>query len=629
MEKAADKILKLSPEIKDYIWGGVRLKQLFGRDNGGKKIAESWEVSVHPDGPSGSAAGTLAEYLSKNPQAVDCAGNPFPVLIKYIDAKQNLSVQVHPDDGYARRIEGDNGKTEMWYILEADDGAGIYCGFKRDTCREEFLEKVKSGTVEELLNFIPVKKGDCFLIEAGTVHAIGAGCVICEVQQSSNVTYRVYDYNRKDADGNFRALHVDKAVDVINFNAFKDNTFSGGFESCKGGSIRRLTECRYFRCRELLLDGEYCGRAERSFVTLNVIEGSGKADGVPFECGDSFFVPCGKSFSIKGRAKIIITDKGVDVKYYAGIDLGGTFIKGGIVSSRGELVIKDKIPTDTKRPYIEIIKDMAALVNGLSERAGVSVEAVGIGSPGTVDSENGVIVYSNNFGWSNVPLAEKIGDILGIPVFITNDANAAALGESFMGAGKDYKSMVLVTLGTGVGGGIVLYGKLFEGGRSAGAELGHTVIRTNGEKCTCGRRGCLEAYASATALINSTKAAMINHPESYMWRICGGEIEKVDGKTAFDATGAGDKTAAKVVRKYIRCLGEGITDFCNIFRPGAVLLGGGVCAQGDTLLKPLKKFVADNIFGGADYAPVEIRAAALGNDAGIYGAVRLAMGAAG
>ena len=618
-------ILKLSPALKDYVWGGYKLKDLFGRDNGGKKISESWEVSVHPDGLSKSASGTLAEHLSKNPGWVDKEGNPFPVLIKYIDAKQNLSVQVHPGDEYARRVEGDNGKTEMWYILEAEEGAGIYCGFKRDTDKTEFLSGVQNGTVEELLNFIPVKKGDCFLIEAGTVHAIGAGCVICEVQQSSNVTYRVYDYNRKDASGNLRPLHVEKAVDVINFRAFENNTNSGEFASCRGGKIRRLTECKYFRCRELLLKGEYSEKAKSSFIALNVLEGSGEINGNKFESGNSFFVPCGEELAITGSAKIILTDAAPAKKYYAGIDLGGTFIKCGIVASDGSLLIKDRIPTGAHRPYEQVIKDMADLVTNLAAKAGVKIEAVGIGPPGTVDSRNGVVVYSNNFDWKNVPLTNCIGNILHLPVFITNDANAAALGESYAGAGKDYKNIVLVTLGTGVGGGIVINGSLFEGGGSAGAELGHTLIRMNGEKCTCGRRGCLEAYASATALVRQTKQAMERHKDSVMWRICGGVADNATGKTPFDGAQQGDKAAKKVVKDYIRYLGEGITDFCNVFRPEAVLLGGGVCAQGENLLKPLKKFVERNIFGGADYAPVKIIAAALGNDAGLYGAARLAM----
>ena len=302
--------IKLNPALKSYLWGGTRLKELFGRQNGNGTLAESWEVSVHPDGLSGCEGGTLARYLKENPQAVDRAGSDFPVLIKYIDAKQNLSVQVHPDDAYAQRVEGDNGKTEAWYIVQADEGVGIYCGFKQDTSKEVFLRKVQDGTVEELLNFIPVKAGDCYLIEAGTVHAIGAGCVICEVQQSSNVTYRAYDYNRKDANGNLRTLHIEKATEVMNFRAFEDRTGGGAYEAVEGGQMRLLTECKYFRCRELLLDGAYTEKNLRSFVAVNVIEGSGEIDGKAFASGDSFFVSCGNRFTLRGKAKLILTDEG-------------------------------------------------------------------------------------------------------------------------------------------------------------------------------------------------------------------------------------------------------------------------------------------------------------------------------
>ena len=300
-------VVKLKPVVKDYIWGGDKLKRLYGR-SGGDCIAESWELSVHPDGVSGVGDGTLCEYLAANPHAVDVRGGELPVLIKYIDAKSKLSVQVHPDDAYARAHENDNGKTEMWYIISADNGAGIYCGFKRDTTREEFISRVKSGTVEEMLNFIPVRGGDCFLIKAGTVHAIGAGCVICEVQQSSNVTYRAYDYDRVGADGKPRQLHLEKAAEVINYSAFRDETDSGAATVFGGGEIRRLTECEHFRCRELIVDGEYCEVSVMSFVAINVINGDGDVNGMEFTSGDSFFVPCGISFRIRGKAKIILTD---------------------------------------------------------------------------------------------------------------------------------------------------------------------------------------------------------------------------------------------------------------------------------------------------------------------------------
>lgn len=302
--------MKLQPTIKDYIWGGRKLHALYGRENDGKKISESWEISVHPAGESKLADGrTLSEYLAEHKTAVDENGSPFPILVKYIDAAQNLSVQVHPDDTYARANENDNGKTEMWYILSADEGAGIYCGFKRDTTREEFYAKVKDGTVEELLNFIPVKAGDCYLIKAGTVHAIGAGCVICEIQQDSNVTYRVYDYNRLGADGKPRELHVEKALDVINFKAFNDETGSGEYAADGNTKIRLLTTCEYFTCRELLLDGEFESVDETSFTTVNVLEGAGQVCDEPFTAGDSFFIPCKEKLVIKGKAKIILTSK--------------------------------------------------------------------------------------------------------------------------------------------------------------------------------------------------------------------------------------------------------------------------------------------------------------------------------
>ena len=608
-------MFKLTPTLKDYIWGGYKLKDAFGRDNGGKRISESWEVSVHPDGPSGVDGGTLSDYAPD-----------LPILIKYIDAAQNLSVQVHPSDEYARENEGDNGKTEMWYIISADEGAGIYCGFKRGTSREEFLRKVHDGTVEEMLNFIPVHAGDCFLIEAGTVHAICAGCVICEVQQSSNVTYRVYDYGRRDDKGNTRPLHVNKAVEVINFEAFEDRTHSGAYESVAGGKIRLLTECKYFKCRELNLRGEFSYCNDRSFVTLNVLSGSGTVSGTEFKSGDSFYVPAGEKFVIKGSGKIILSEK-PDKKYYAGIDLGGTFIKAGIVDGDGNLLVSDKVPTAPGGDYAAVVNDMAGLVRKLTGELSIDssmLEGVGIGAPGSIDSERGVIVYSNNLKWKDVPITDMLVRELGLPVRVTNDANAAALGESYLGASKGCRSSVLITLGTGVGSGIVLDGKLYEGKCSAGAEIGHTVIKAGGKKCTCGRKGCLEAYASASALIRQAKQAMKRNPQSALWKICGGDITKVDGKAVFDAVRKGDIAAKAVLDKYAEYLAAGLIDVANLLRPDMILIGGGISAAGDLLLEPLKKIFDKEVFGGNSYATVSLGLAELGNDAGIFGAARLA-----
>ena len=282
------------------------------------------------------------------------------------------------------------------------------------------------------------------------------------------------------------------------------------------------------------------------------------------------------------------------MKYYAGLDLGGTFVKGGIVDETGAIVRADKIPTGKDRPYGEIAADMAGLVRKIAADANVSM-------------------------WNNVPLCAEIEKNLGIRAFVTNDANAAALGEAWCGAGRKYGSIVFITLGTGVGGGVIIDGKLFQGFRSAGAELGHVVIRMGGAQCTCGRKGCFEAYASATALIRQTREAMEKHPESKLWDLCGGDLEKVEGKAL------GDETAKRIVSRYVKYLAEGLVNICNEFRPEAIVLGGGVCGAGDVLLKPLKRRINRYIYGGTKYAPVKVVIASLGNDAGLVGAVKYAI----
>ena len=314
-----------------------------------------------------------------------------------------------------------------------------------------------------------------------------------------------------------------------------------------------------------------------------------------------------------------------DKKYYAGIDIGGTFVKCGIVSEDGEILVKGKIPTGKDRPYLEIATDIANFVKALEKQAGVETRAVGIGCPGSIDSAKGVIVYSNNIAWENVPLGKALEELLNKPTYITNDANAAALGESFIGAGKDYASSILITLGTGVGGGIVLDNKLFEGNLSAGAEIGHHVIRKNGRKCTCGRKGCFETYASATALMSQGRKAMRKDRDGMMWKACDGDVKKLDGKIIFDCAQAGDKVAQAVVDEYIDYLAEGIANLSNIFRPEAILLGGGVSAQGDKLIIPTQKLADERLYGGTSYAPVKVAVATLGNDAGLCGAGKLAM----
>ncbi|MDE7256652.1 MAG: ROK family protein [Clostridia bacterium] len=309
------------------------------------------------------------------------------------------------------------------------------------------------------------------------------------------------------------------------------------------------------------------------------------------------------------------------MNYYLGIDIGGTFVKGVLTDENGKILCDGSVPTGCADGGDCMCGNIGALCADLQSRANVKAVAAGVGCAGMI-AEDGAVVFAGNLGLANFPLAKKLSALLNMPVKVTNDANAAALGEAVFGAGKGYSDSVFITLGTGVGGGIIIGGKLFQGGKNAGAEVGHMVIVHGGEKCTCGRRGCFEAYSSATALIKATKAAMEEDSSSAMWR-CGGP-DKVTGRTAFDYAEC-DAAAKMTVDGYIYHLACGIINLANIFRPQAVILGGGVAEQGERLIAPLQERLDKKIFGGQGYAPVKIVKASLGNLAGALGAAKLVM----
>ncbi|MBQ7923981.1 MAG: ROK family protein [Clostridia bacterium] len=607
------KIEKLYPESKDYVWGGNKLKEEYGKQTEKTPCAESWELSFHKDGFTRLANGkTLAETVTERELGENVKGFPFfPTLIKFIDAKQDLSVQVHPSDDYALKNENSFGKTEMWYIVEAEKGAGIYLGFNRDVTKEEYETAIQEKRLTELLNFYEVQAGECYFIPSGTIHAIGKGCLICEIQQNSNLTYRVYDYGRKDKNGNERELHVEKALKVTSLKRHENRVLTG----------ETLGTNKYFTVRKLGVKNEILYADNKTFQCLTCVKGKGEIDGQTVKKGDSFFVPASYGeYNLKGDMEIIVTEIR---KYYIGIDLGGTFIKGGIVDDTGRIVLQEKVPTEKENGADRVALNIANLCKTLLENVNMTasdIVGIGMGVPGMINGKTGEVVYSNNLGWEHFRIKDEIESLTGLPVKIANDANVAALGETKFGCGKAYENTVMLTLGTGVGSGIVIDGKLFEGTDSAGAEIGHTVIVAGGEKCTCGRKGCLEAYTSATALIRDTKRAMQADKVSKMWAI--GGVENVTGKTAFDYKDC-DNSAKTVVDGYIEKLGVGITNIANEFRPKAVILGGGVCAQGDNLIKPLQEYLDREIFAGKKGPQVKILTATLGNSAGLLGAAAL------
>ncbi|MDE5943172.1 MAG: ROK family protein [Clostridia bacterium] len=305
------------------------------------------------------------------------------------------------------------------------------------------------------------------------------------------------------------------------------------------------------------------------------------------------------------------------MSYYIGIDVGGMTVKGAVIDGSGALIAEGNVPTVLG----DVAQNAASLVTMLTEKAGgVKIDGIGIGCAGMIDSEAGTVVFAGNLDLKEYPLAERVQRETGLPVKITNDANAAALGEAKFGAGKHYKDSIFVTLGTGVGGGIVIGGKLYEGYKSAGAEIGHMVIERGGDLCTCGRRGCFEAYSSATALIRRTKWAMEEDAGSKMWTSC--TSQTVTGKTAFDFADC-DYSAKQVVDWYIDRLACGLVNLANIFRPQVIMLGGGVSNEGERLLTPLKQKFERHLFGGTAHAPVALKIASLGSRAGVYGAAAL------
>lgn len=309
---------------------------------------------------------------------------------------------------------------------------------------------------------------------------------------------------------------------------------------------------------------------------------------------------------------------------YLGIDLGGTNIAAGVVDENGKIITKGSVPTMKERHYTEIIRDMASLCEELVKESGAAmsdIKAAGIGSPGTVDNKAGMVVYSNNIKMEHAPVVSELQKYINIPMNIENDANAAAYGEYYACA-RSACSFVFVTLGTGVGGGVIIDGRIYRGFNGAGAELGHTSIVMDGKECTCGKRGCLEGYASVTALIEQTREMMDKCPSSSMHEWVK-EHGKISGRTAFECAVKGDEAAIAVKNQYIRYVAEGVSNIVNIFQPQMLVIGGGISKEGDTLLVPIREFVYANDYN--KYMPkTEIKIAELYNDAGIIGAAMAA-----
>ncbi|NLP48153.1 MAG: ROK family protein [Clostridiales bacterium] len=312
--------------------------------------------------------------------------------------------------------------------------------------------------------------------------------------------------------------------------------------------------------------------------------------------------------------------------YRVGVDLGGTNIAVGLVDKNYKIISRGKVKTNLPRPAEEIFKDISKAIDQALKKANIDisqVKSIGVGTPGSVNKENGNIEFANNLNFFNVPAKKMLEEIIKKPVYLDNDANCAALGEAFAGAGKGVKSLVAVTLGTGVGSGIIIDGKIVSGVNHAAGEMGHMVIVVDGEPCNCGRCGCWEKYSSASALVSQTKSAMRKNQDSLMWKLADNSIHRVTGRTAFDAMRSGDKAGSEVVKKYVHYLAAGITNIINALQPQVLCIGGGIGNEGETLLAPLRRHVEHERYSMHAVKQTEICQAVLGNDAGIIGAALL------
>jgi glucokinase len=311
---------------------------------------------------------------------------------------------------------------------------------------------------------------------------------------------------------------------------------------------------------------------------------------------------------------------------YLGIDLGGTNIVAAVVNEKFEIVAEAKNPTLCPRPWKEILDDVAKTALEAAKMANLEMSDfpfVGIGSPGVISVETGTVIAAVNLGFDNVPVSKYLSEKFEVPVILENDANAAAYGEFKAGKAKNTENFIAFTIGTGIGSGVVLDGKIYRGTNGIAGELGHSVIKLGGRQCSCGRKGCVDVYASATGLITTTKEAMEANKESLMWQLSEGDIKKVNGITAFKAAKQNDKTALEVVNSYIEVLAAAITNIINTFQPDMITIAGGISKEGDFLLNPIKKLVEKDSLKNLEKPLPKIEIAELQDKAGVIGAALL------
>ncbi|MEH6942839.1 type I phosphomannose isomerase catalytic subunit [Bacillus sp. JJ722] len=603
------KPIKLKPHMQERIWGGTRLNQYGFECTNTKPIGEAWTVSAHPVGQStvteGDFAGlSVGDLWEKHPEVfgVDTS-ETFPLLIKWIDAADDLSVQVHPNDSEAQEREGvPFGKTECWYIVDCEERAEIIFGHTAKT-KEELELLVNKGAWNDLLLKVPVKKGDFFFVPAGTVHALTKGVVVLEIQQSSDTTYRFYDYDRKDVSGNKRPLHIEDSLAVTKVPHVEIQ--DGKWEQVDAGAIRKtLTSNAYFGVEEVTLNGSWQYKTNQ-YAFISMVSGEVAINGVTTKMPETVLLAANHNYEIMGNGVFVLAvpPNNQKQRVQVGIDLGGTNIRVAAIKEDGKIARQWKMKTNVELGPDAILKEIIKLCQ--QAQSSFDVQSVGIAAPGPLDSTSGLILSPPNLpGWNQVPVVEILESALGLPVTLENDANAAAFGEAILGAGKEQESVFYMTVSTGIGGGFVYKNQLIRGAQDCAGEIGNMIIDSKGPSHTILNQGSLETLASGSAL-NSTI-----------------DLTKFEDLSELFRKSKSDQEAKNIIMKFIDHLSTGLANVIHMLNPDVIILGGGVMSSADFFLedviKKTNKKVYDQLKG-----KTSIKFAELHGDAGVLGAALL------
>ena len=604
-------LLILRPVLHNNIWGGRRLEE-FGYELPEGPVGECWGISAHPHGDCTVVGGpydgcTLSQLWDEHHELFEGAeGDRFPLLVKVLDARDDLSIQVHPDDEYAAEHEGGSlGKHECWYVLDSHDHGQIIVG-QRCLDRAEFEQMAGEDRWHLVENLVPIKPGDFFDIKPGTLHAILGGTLILETQQSSDVTYRVFDYNRRQADGSLRELHMQKALDVIDFGA--PAPVSGEVTAPEIDGVTKLMSCKYFDVlRVRVLPGAPVKLSQtHPFLCMSVVEGAGTittpAGSWNVEKGTHLVAPCEcGDLSLQGSMTLICSY--VPTKKprpnRIGIDIGGTQLRVAAYTADGTLLHKEVMPNDHTLGPAENLQRLVDCIEGW----GIDYAGIGIGAPGPLNFKVGKILTPPNLpGWENFEIVSFFEKATGHKTYLNNDANVAGLAEALRGAGWGKESVFYFTVSTGVGGAYVYRGQIVGGANSCAAEVFDMVVNEFADVRSTMNTGSLEDQASGTAI----------------GRLASKDLGRtVEAAEVFALYEQGDEAARAAIDRAAEALATAVHNVCCVVDPDVFVFGGSVALYNpwfiDLVHEKAKKLVLNP-------HTLHFELARCGGDAGLVGA---------